>query len=125
MIGSRTAAAVRDGLRVLELDRLQVKGKTEPETIYTVLGRLDIAGEDFAASPSSTTRCWRRIASGAGRIAWRPSSCAASSGGAGLEAFYKHYVDRVRALIEAPPEAELGWGLGRGAEIALPASCYG
>ncbi|MFY9623768.1 MAG: adenylate/guanylate cyclase domain-containing protein [Rhodoplanes sp.] len=43
IIGSRTAAAVSGQFALLEIDRIQVKGKTEPEVIYTVVGRDDVA----------------------------------------------------------------------------------
>ncbi|MEZ5889607.1 MAG: adenylate/guanylate cyclase domain-containing protein [Xanthobacteraceae bacterium] len=43
IIGSRTAAAVSGQFALLEIDRIQVKGKTEPELIYTVVGRDDFA----------------------------------------------------------------------------------
>jgi adenylate cyclase len=44
VIGSKTAQAARDRFALLELDFITVKGKTEPETIYTVLGREDVLG---------------------------------------------------------------------------------
>jgi adenylate cyclase len=106
VIGSATAAAVRGEYAVLELDRLQVKGKTEPETIYTMLGRLDARGEEF-----------RRLAqlNAAMLAAYRERRwqecletillCREAGRAFGLEAFYQLYVERVRALIEAPPEA--------------------
>jgi adenylate cyclase len=108
VIGGATAAAVRDRYAVIELDRLQVKGKTEPETVYTVLGRLEEQGEEF-----------RRLAQlnatmlGAYRERrWQDCLetillCREAGRAFGLEAFYQLYVERVRALIEAPPEA--GW----------------
>src|SRR4051812_5180733 len=40
IIGSKTANAAKDKFAVIELDSVQVKGKTEPEGIYTVLGRF-------------------------------------------------------------------------------------
>ncbi len=46
IIGSATAALARDKFAVLELDCITVKGKTEPEHIYTVLGREDVAASD-------------------------------------------------------------------------------
>ena len=46
ILGSRTATAVGDKFAVLELDCITVKGKTEPESVYTVLGRSDVAGSD-------------------------------------------------------------------------------
>ncbi len=42
IIGSRTAAAVAEEFALLEIDSIRVKGKTEPEVIYTVVGRRDI-----------------------------------------------------------------------------------
>ncbi|MFA6265453.1 MAG: adenylate/guanylate cyclase domain-containing protein [Pseudolabrys sp.] len=43
VIGSKTAQAVSDKFATLELDCITVKGKTEPETVYTVLGADDVA----------------------------------------------------------------------------------
>lgn len=48
IVGSRTAQAVADKFALLELDVITVKGKTEPETVYTVLGDAEVASrEDF------------------------------------------------------------------------------
>lgn len=77
VIGSNTAHAARDKFAVFELDYITVKGKTEPETIYTVLGRADVArstgfqevqelfaemlrlyrSQDFAAAGKAIVRC--------------------------------------------------------------------
>jgi adenylate cyclase len=46
IVGSSTARLARDKFAVLELDCITVKGKTEPENIYTLLGREDVAGSD-------------------------------------------------------------------------------
>ena len=43
IVGSRTALAVKDKFAILELDFIMVKGKTEPEVIYAIAGREDIA----------------------------------------------------------------------------------
>ncbi len=43
IIGSTTAAAVAEEFALLELDRIRVKGKTEPETIFALLGDLALA----------------------------------------------------------------------------------
>src|SRR3954453_23923855 len=43
IIGSKTALAVKEKFAILELDFIMVKGKTEPEVIYAVAGREDVA----------------------------------------------------------------------------------
>ena len=41
--GSKTALAAKDKFAILELDFIMVKGKTEPEVIYAIAGREDVA----------------------------------------------------------------------------------
>jgi len=41
--GSKTALAVKDQFAILELDFIMVKGKKEPEVIYAIAGRNDVA----------------------------------------------------------------------------------
>jgi adenylate cyclase len=43
IIGSRTAAIAKDNFAILELDFIAVKGKTEPEVVYAIVGREDLA----------------------------------------------------------------------------------
>jgi adenylate cyclase len=43
IVGSKTALAVKDKFAILELDFIMVKGKKEPEVIYAIAGREDIA----------------------------------------------------------------------------------
>jgi adenylate cyclase len=43
IVGSRTALAVKEKFAILELDFIMVKGKKEPEVIYAIAGRQDIA----------------------------------------------------------------------------------
>jgi len=43
IVGSNTALAVKDAFAILELDFIMVKGKTEPEVIYAIAGREDVA----------------------------------------------------------------------------------
>ena len=42
VIGSRTAAAVKQKFATMEIDLIQVKGKKQPEAVYTVLGRAEV-----------------------------------------------------------------------------------
>ncbi len=43
IVGSKTALAVKDKFAILELDFIMVKGKNEPEVIYAIAGREDVA----------------------------------------------------------------------------------
>jgi len=46
LMGSRTAETLRGSYPLIELDRVTVKGKSEPETVYTVCGRPEILSSD-------------------------------------------------------------------------------
>ena len=43
IVGSKTALAVKNKFAILELDFIMVKGKKEPEVIYAIAGREDVA----------------------------------------------------------------------------------
>jgi len=43
IVGSKTALTVKESFAILELDFIMVKGKKEPEVIYAIAGREDIA----------------------------------------------------------------------------------
>jgi adenylate cyclase len=43
IVGSSTAVAVSEQFALLEIDSIRVKGKTEAEVIYTIVGRVDVA----------------------------------------------------------------------------------
>ena len=45
IVGSRTATLVRDDFALLEIDVIRVKGKTEPEVIYALLGTKTLAAQ--------------------------------------------------------------------------------
>jgi adenylate cyclase len=63
LVGSRTAQALAEKFALLELDRVTVKGKSEPETVYAVFGRSDLAEtEEFKslqAAVVATLKCYR------------------------------------------------------------------
>jgi len=43
IVGSRTALAAREKFAILEIDFVMVKGKKEPEVVYAIAGREDVA----------------------------------------------------------------------------------
>lgn len=44
--GSKTALAVKEKFAILELDFITVKGKSEPEVVYAIVGREDVANSE-------------------------------------------------------------------------------
>jgi adenylate cyclase len=46
IVGSATALAVKDNFAVLEIDWIAVKGRKEPEVVYAIIGRADVANSD-------------------------------------------------------------------------------
>ena len=108
IVGSRTASAVGDKFAVLELDCITVKGKTEPESIYTVLGRSDVADSDrFGQLRENVndmlTRFRRRDFSGATQAIER---CRKFGDGFGLSDLFDIYSERIRVFEENPPPAD-------------------
>jgi len=108
ILGSRTASALRDRFAVLELDCITVKGKTEPESVYTVLGGGDIAGSDrFGQLRQDVnellTRFRRRDFAGATQSIDR---CRKLGNGFGLEHLCDLYSERIRLFEKDPPPAD-------------------
>jgi adenylate cyclase len=105
ILGSKTASGLRDKFAILELDCITVKGKTEPESVFTVLGRADVAGsenfgrlnhtvaemldrfrrQDFAGAADSITRC-REI-----------------EDSFGIGHLLDLYSERIRIFLQSPP----------------------
>ena len=109
IIGSRTAAAVSGQFALLEIDRIQVKGKTEPELIYTVVGRDDLAKarefETLQERWSAFLVCYRKQD-------WRGARkiLEESRGDCqrfGIATLIDIYGDRIERLEHEPPRA--GW----------------
>lgn len=108
IVGSRTASAVGDKFAVLELDCITVKGKTEPESVYTVLGRSDVADSDrFGQLRESVNdmlaRFRRQDFSGATQAIER---CRKFGDGFGLSDLFDIYSERIRVFEENPPPAD-------------------
>jgi adenylate cyclase len=61
LIGEKTAQAVSDKFAVLQVDSILVKGKTDPEDIYTVVGGSDVAGtQEFQRLRELWDQCLQR-----------------------------------------------------------------
>jgi adenylate cyclase len=108
IIGTRTAEAARGRFAVLELDLLQVRGKAEPERIFTIVGREDVA-ESMAFREFSELN--RTMLAAYRRCDWAQALetiilCRDLGKTLGLDAYYTIYVDRIRRLMDSPPPAQ-------------------
>ena len=108
IIGSKTAEAVRQVFAVLELDFITVKGKTEPETVYTILGRQEVAvSQHFErlhrAFSEMLARYRQRDFSGAEEAIGR---CREAVNGFNLNPLFDLYAERIRNFKENPPSPD-------------------
>jgi adenylate cyclase len=108
IIGSKTAQAVCEKFAVLEMDFITVKGKTEPETVYTILGGADVARSDrfqrIQHAIGEMLACYRqRDFEGAGKSIVR---CREADDGFGLENIFDLYTARLETFRQTPPPAD-------------------
>ncbi len=108
IIGSRTAAAVASEFALLEIDTVRVKGKAEPEVVFTIVERGEVA-----KSPEfkSLQDAW-----GAVRVCYRKQdwagalkmieACRSNCERFGLAGLADTYTDRIRRLQQSPPGAD-------------------
>jgi adenylate cyclase len=103
--GSKTALVAKDKFAILELDFITVKGKKEPEVIYAVAGREDLAQSAHFQRLRNLTlemlSCYRTrdwdgalAAIAKGRVADEAGS---------LKALYDLYSERIAVFRETPP----------------------
>jgi len=105
ILGSKTASGLRDKFAVLELDCITVKGKTEPESVFTVLGRADVAGSERFGRLNHTVaemlaRFRRQDFAGAADSIAR---CREIDDGFGLDHLLDLYAERIRVFLQNPP----------------------
>jgi len=105
IVGSNTALAAKDRFAILELDFIIVKGKTEPEVVYAVAGREEMArSERFQKLRNLTIEM---LAAYRNRD-WDGALEAISRGrrtdeAHALELLYKLYEKRILAFQKDPP----------------------
>ena len=105
IVGSRTALAVKDEFAILELDFIMVKGKKEPEVIYAIAGREDVAGSEHFQRLRNLTiemlACYRTRD-------WDGALAAIERGrktdeAHSLELLYELYEERIKGYQQNPP----------------------
>ena len=107
IIGSRTAAAVAENFALLQIDSIRVKGKTEPEVIFTVVGRADARTDEFHAlchQWSQVLDCYRKQDwTGALSLI---EVCRPRCDAFGLAGMLDAYIERIHDLQQNPPAAD-------------------
>ena len=103
--GSKTALAAKDKFAILEIDFITVKGKKEPEVVYTIMGRHDVAESGgFQKLRDLTIKMMARYRS----RDWPGALAAIEQGRAAdseskLAGLFELYVERIQAFQSSPP----------------------
>ena len=108
ILGANTAAAAGDRFATLEIDLIQVKGKSEPEAVFTVLGREEVLGSaEFRRVREVNARMLTQFRQQDWRGALETIDvCRKVSDGFGLHDLYDVYVERIADFQKSPPPAD-------------------
>ncbi len=108
VIGSRTAERAKEKFATMEIDLIQVKGKKQPEAVFTVLGRAEVDQDprcrDLKDLNAQMLACYRKQE-------WDKAlalidRCRKSANGFDIAGLYDMYVERIAAYRADPPGAD-------------------
>jgi adenylate cyclase len=105
VIGARTAERAKRKFATMEIDLIQVKGKKQPEVVYTVIGRAEI---DDDPSCRELRDLNARMLALYRKQQWYEAldlidRCRKIANGFGVDGLYDMYVERIDAYRAAPP----------------------
>ena len=105
VIGSRTAEKAADKFVTMEIDLIQVKGKKQPEAVYTVLGRGGVAQD---ARSTELRELTARMLAAFRSQEWNGAldlinRCRKLADGIDVAGLYDMYVERIEAFRADPP----------------------
>ena len=105
LIGARTAEAVKDKFAIVEIDFITVKGKSEPEVVYTVLGRKELAASsEFEGVRATMHQLLARYRAQDWRGAIKAAqACRVGNGLFHLDGVADLYEERIAAFEQNPP----------------------
>jgi adenylate cyclase len=108
VIGEGTAQKAQEKFATMEIDRIQVKGKTEPETVFTVLGRAELGGDpNFQELHALTTKMLQYYREQNWTQALNAlAPCRKAAEGFGIGALYEMYAERIEAFRRDPPPSD-------------------
>jgi adenylate cyclase len=105
VIGSRTAERAKEKFATMEIDLIQVKGKRQPELVFTVLGRAEVAEDprcnELRDLNTQMLAAYRKQQwDNAERLIER---CRKLAGGFGVDGLYEMYKERIAVYRAEPP----------------------
>jgi len=108
VIGSRTAERAKEKFATMEIDLIQVKGKKQPEVVFTVLGRAELADDprcsELREINTQMLAAYRKQQwDEAGRLIER---CRKVAGNFGVDGLYEMYLERIAVYRAEPPPAD-------------------
>lgn len=108
ILGARTALAAQKKFAMLELDLITVKGKTEPETVYTLLGRGEMGGSERFCEVKQTFGRMMTLYRGRDFAAAKEAlaRCREVGDSLGLNGMCSLDADRIAAFEKEPPTAD-------------------
>ena len=108
VIGEGTAQKAKEKFATMEIDRIRVKGKRQPETVFTVLGRAELGRDpNFLELQELTTKMLRYYR----EQNWTQAldtiePCRKAAEGFGVGALYYTYAQRIEAFRRNPPPVD-------------------
>jgi adenylate cyclase len=110
VIGSRTAEATKEKFATMEIDRIKVKGKSEPEAVYMVLGRAggveDARCRELRDLNDQFLGCYRKQDWDAAMALI--ARCRDAAGGFDAAGLYEMFQERIEKFRLDPPPPD--WG---------------
>jgi adenylate cyclase len=105
VIGSRTAERAKEKFATMEIDLIQVKGKKQPEVVFTVLGRAEVA-EDSRCNELRDLNA--QMLAAYRKQQWDEAEglierCRKLAGGFGVDGLYEMYKERIAVYRAEPP----------------------
>ena len=105
VIGSRTAERAKEKFATIEIDLIQVKGKKQPELVFTVLGRAELAEDPQCAELRDLNT---QMLAAYRKQQWDEAErlierCRKTAGHFGVDGLYEMYVERIAVYRAEPP----------------------
>ena len=108
VIGSRTAERAKDKFATMEIDLIQVKGKKQPEAVFTVLGRAELEQDPHCRELRELNA---QMLAAYRKQQWDDAlalieRCRNAANGIDVSGLYDMYVERIATYRAAPPPAD-------------------